>query len=78
MIAHYCVNTIINILQYIAVYYSILQYIATWETVIAHYYCVNTIINIAATILTIILLVQSGPLSLRISIIFIEILRMLT
>ena len=69
---HYCVNTIINILQYIAVYYSILQYIATWETVIAHY-CVNTIINIAATILTIILLVQPGPLSLRISyIIFIE------
>ena len=52
---------------------------ATWETVIAHHYCVNTIINIAATILTIILLVQPGPLSLRISyIIFIEILRMLT
>ena len=50
---------------------------ATWETVIAHY-CVNTIINIAATILTIILLVLPGPLSLRISIIFIEILRMLT
>ena len=39
---------------------------ATWETVIAHHYCVNTIINIAATILTIILLVQTWTTVIKI------------